>query len=112
MALLITACWGGTRTHRNPLLSFLFSGWSLSRSAERRFSGELLNDPPRTTRLQVFRACQPYSATHRAACQGPGRIMPLAFVLPLPEGEGGGEGVWATPASIPHPNPLPEGEGT
>jgi hypothetical protein len=38
--------------------------------------------------------------------------MPLAFVLPLPPGEGGGEGVCATPPSIPHPNPLPEGEGT
>ena len=70
MALSATACWGGTRTHRNPLLSFLSSGWSLSRFAERRFSGGLLNDPPRTTRLQAFRACQPHSATHRDACQG------------------------------------------
>ena len=52
------ACWGGTRTHRNPLFLFLFSGSSLSRFAERRFWGELSNEPPRTTRLPVFRACR------------------------------------------------------
>jgi DNA-binding winged helix-turn-helix (wHTH) protein len=36
---------------------------------------------------------------------------PGAF-LPLPPGEGGGEGFYAMSPSIPHPNPLPEREGT
>ena len=32
--------------------------------------------------------------------------------LPLPPGEGGGEGSCAMTPSSPHPYPLPEGEGT
>jgi predicted ATPase/class 3 adenylate cyclase/DNA-binding winged helix-turn-helix (wHTH) protein len=36
---------------------------------------------------------------------------PGAF-LPLPPGEGGGEGSFVMPPSLPHPNPLSEGEGT
>jgi hypothetical protein len=33
-------------------------------------------------------------------------------LLPLPPGEGGDEGPAAMPPTFPHPNPLPEGEGT
>jgi len=41
---------GGTRTQRNPRALSRISGWTSSRTAERRYSGGLTNDPPRTTR--------------------------------------------------------------
>ena len=38
---------------------------------------------------------------------------PGVGILPLPLGEGWGEGGWLTGEGIvPHPNPLPKGEGT
>jgi formate dehydrogenase iron-sulfur subunit len=39
-------------------------------------------------------------------------IEQFSPVLPLPLGEGGGEGSCEMPPAILHPNPLPEGEGT
>jgi hypothetical protein len=41
------------RTHRNPMLSFRFSGWFLFRFAERRFLGSLSKEPPRSTRVHI-----------------------------------------------------------
>ena len=35
----------------------------------------------------------------------------FALVSPLPPGEGQGEGIFPQPHDLPHPNPLPEGEG-
>jgi len=41
---------GGTRTQRNPRFSLRFPGRTTPRYAERRFTGGLKDDPPRTTR--------------------------------------------------------------
>jgi cytochrome c-type biogenesis protein CcmH len=41
-----------------------------------------------------------------------GNSQGRALLPPLPPGEGGGEGSYAMHPFIPHPNPLPEGEGT
>src|SRR5436309_15696784 len=60
----------------------------------------------RSTDGQESYAC---SEPRRASRRGPG------FLPPLPPGEGRGEGprVWRRPSvTPPHPNPLPEGEGT
>jgi len=39
-----------SRTQRNPMLSFLLSGWFLLRFAARRIFGLLFQPPPRKTR--------------------------------------------------------------
>ena len=41
-----------------------------------------------------------------------GNSQGRALLPPLPPGEGGGEGSCAMPPFIPHPNPVPEAEGT
>jgi len=41
-----------------------------------------------------------------------GNSQGRALLPHLPPGEGGGEGSYAMHPFIPHPNPLPPGEGT
>jgi hypothetical protein len=69
-----TACWRrGARTQRKPLFLFLLSGLFLFRFADRRFSAELLKEPPRSERPQqhFIRTRYGYDAFSRARCQPP-----------------------------------------